>query len=616
MPITIGSNIASLRSQRYLERSSQQLSSTFERLASGQRINRASDDAAGLSIAESLKSGARVYTQALRNVNDGVSFLNVAQGALQQLSLIATRQAELAEQAASGTYSGAQRASLHREANSLVQEYNRVLRSTSFNGINALDGALSQFRIQQGYGAEESTAVALGSELGTRAGDGTFQALVTSSVTGGLTTTSGDFNGDGKLDFISSQGAINQVYIGQGDGTFTLGVTLPIAAAFMYDGLAADLNQDGKLDFVTTDSVSNTVVIYHGNGNATFQAGISIATGLAQTRPVRAGDINGDGLLDLVAGDAFVTGASIILNRGSGQYATATTQALNQSFELADFNQDGYVDFLAAQTNPKIYFGSSSGTFSQSPSITLASTGFNRVSTADINGDGNADIIGWASGLSVALGDGKGGFGSFTSSLTQFNYNPDVPVFNDFNGDGHLDAALYTYVNTIDVFYGKGDGTFSARNSYSTGAGSGAGMSSGDFTGDGVTDLLAGNYSSGTFLFRGNAESTGRRVPFQYAVDLMSVAGAKSALTTSLSYLNRITGELGVIGAAQSRFETSLSTLQSNVLNYDAARGRIADTDVASESANLVRLGISQQAATAVLAQANLGPQLALSLLS
>ena len=104
MAVNLGSNISSLRSQRMLSLSSEKLSSTFERLSSGQRINKASDDAAGLAIADNLRTKSRVFTQGVRNVNDGISLLNIADGAVSQLTNITTRLTELAEQAANGIF--------------------------------------------------------------------------------------------------------------------------------------------------------------------------------------------------------------------------------------------------------------------------------------------------------------------------------------------------------------------------------------------------------------------------------------------------------------------------------------------------------------------------------
>ena len=91
MAITIGSNIASLTAQRQLGRADNELSSIFERLSSGQRINKASDDAAGLAIANSLNTKSRVFTQGVKNFNDGLSLLNIADSSLEQLSTLVLR---------------------------------------------------------------------------------------------------------------------------------------------------------------------------------------------------------------------------------------------------------------------------------------------------------------------------------------------------------------------------------------------------------------------------------------------------------------------------------------------------------------------------------------------
>jgi flagellin len=116
MAITIGSNISSLMAQSKLAQSEQVLGGVFEWLSSGQRINRASDDAAGLAISESLGAKRRVYTQAIRNIGDGVSAINIAESALGQLGGVVERLRELSQQALSGTLGQAQRSALNNEA--------------------------------------------------------------------------------------------------------------------------------------------------------------------------------------------------------------------------------------------------------------------------------------------------------------------------------------------------------------------------------------------------------------------------------------------------------------------------------------------------------------------
>src|SRR6185312_10185234 len=155
--IRLGTNVDSLASQSELNSATSALTQSYKRLSSGLRINQASDDAAGLAIVSQLNSTTRVFTQAVRNVNDGVSAANIAEGALNALKQISERQLELAEEAANGTYSIKQRGALNTEANALVDEYNRIVSTTTFNGMNLFDPSLGSVTIQAGYGQTTGT---------------------------------------------------------------------------------------------------------------------------------------------------------------------------------------------------------------------------------------------------------------------------------------------------------------------------------------------------------------------------------------------------------------------------------------------------------------------------
>jgi flagellin len=140
MPITLGSNIASLRAQRSLGKSTLALSDVYQKLSSGQRINKASDDAAGLSIADSLKAQQRVATVAVRNANDGISSIAIADAALAEIGNTLSRMAELSEQSANGVFSIQQRSALGGEFIALASEIERIAVTTNFNGVTLLSG--------------------------------------------------------------------------------------------------------------------------------------------------------------------------------------------------------------------------------------------------------------------------------------------------------------------------------------------------------------------------------------------------------------------------------------------------------------------------------------------
>jgi len=186
--ITLGNNISSLQVQRRLSESTSGLTRTLERLSSGLRINRASDDAAGLTISSTLNADSRVYAQAIRNVNDGISLLNIADGATESLSQILNREEELSEQASNGILANRQRLALDAEAQALSKEYTRIARTTEFNGQTIFTADFGQLSLQAGY----STLV---SGLGGAVGDGTFQARVSYAVgSAPYSVTIGDFN--------------------------------------------------------------------------------------------------------------------------------------------------------------------------------------------------------------------------------------------------------------------------------------------------------------------------------------------------------------------------------------------------------------------------------------
>lgn len=141
MGLRIRTNVQSLISQRHLGASNDRVSKHMERLASGHRINKAADDAAGLAISENLRSDIRSMMQAKRNANDGVSLLQVAEGGLEEISNIMIRLKELSVQSASDTIGLHEREYLNREFMQLKDEVDRIAISTEFNGTRLLTGA-------------------------------------------------------------------------------------------------------------------------------------------------------------------------------------------------------------------------------------------------------------------------------------------------------------------------------------------------------------------------------------------------------------------------------------------------------------------------------------------
>jgi flagellin len=152
MGLRINTNLPSLVAQRNLRTTRSSLDKSFEKLSSGSRINHAGDDAAGLAISESLRAQLRGLTQAERNSQDGVSLIQIAEGAVAEISNILIRMRELGVQAASDTIGSNERKFLDLEFQQLLEEIDRISNSTEFNGVPVLNGKANVFDIQVGTG--------------------------------------------------------------------------------------------------------------------------------------------------------------------------------------------------------------------------------------------------------------------------------------------------------------------------------------------------------------------------------------------------------------------------------------------------------------------------------
>jgi flagellin len=158
MGLRISTNIAAMGAQRNLSNSTVEQTKTFNRLSSGNRITSAGDDAAGLSISENLKAQIRSLKQAERNANDGISFVQVAEGGLSEVGNILVRLRELSIQAASDTIGDRERGFIDKEYQSLKAEVDRIANSTNFNGTPLLNGEYAKDNLEIQVGARNNEA--------------------------------------------------------------------------------------------------------------------------------------------------------------------------------------------------------------------------------------------------------------------------------------------------------------------------------------------------------------------------------------------------------------------------------------------------------------------------
>ena len=190
MAVRIFNNIPSITAQRILGVNNARLALSVERISSGIRINRAADDAAGLAISEGLRSDIRALRQAVRNASDGISLMNVTEGALNEQSGILIRLRELASQAATGTVGSTERQTIQLEFTALRSELDRISATTEFNGQKLIDGNLasgiainSHTLIQIGIDNGADSRIDLNTQINLASIDSTQLAIHNLSVT-------------------------------------------------------------------------------------------------------------------------------------------------------------------------------------------------------------------------------------------------------------------------------------------------------------------------------------------------------------------------------------------------------------------------------------------------
>lgn len=251
MPLSINTNIASLTAQRAMINSNAGLETAFERLSTGKRVNSASDDAAGLAIGKDLESRVRGLNQAVRNVNDGISMVQIAEGALDEVTTILQRMRDLAVQAANGSLGSAERGYLDTEHKKLAESLNSVVGQAKFGSTQLIDTSDTPVTLQTGADASDTVSI-------------TFDKM--SDAILGLTEADVDLTGvtaDAEnFDFLVTNAVANA----QNQMTFTID-----GSTYVLDTTSADTSQ-AVSEAINNDAALSAVVTatYTGNTSITL----------------------------------------------------------------------------------------------------------------------------------------------------------------------------------------------------------------------------------------------------------------------------------------------------------------------------------------------------------
>jgi flagellin len=603
MAVSLGSNIQSLQAQRRLGEASSSLSSVYERLASGSRITRAKDDAAGLSIASSLGNKARVLNRAAQNIGDANSLLTIADSALAQVGDVLTRMTELAQQAANGTFSSNQRASLNKEYELLGREIKRIANVTTFNGLSLLQGS-------KAARARETSEMGVGSTtLGGVSVDGRFQVSSSTVVTNRVWIRD------------SVSGAVNEVTLGDLDSSV--------------EGAAVLANGDAIISYV--DGASGEAVLARfsqATGTltqlGTSSQGVYSALAVSADGSAAAFALGGSrfGVMDLNTGTVRLEAASMpsvtrISISANGSFAAAMTGVGAYLFDMGDAAATPTRTFLSgtggAQSfgvaNDGTYYMRSTGNFTGQNAAAVGQIFSYNIRSASYSQLTNLTSANTMSSTSATL--------SSDGSSLYF-----ISADNAFTGENTLGRRQLIKFDLIDrgfsqltnITAASGDTSLSTNSFVSADGARVFSMGTSviyeyDTTPEASRfDIEVGFGTQGGITASVRAALSAVRGIG--ALTLSNVLLSRATLDRMRSNSEAIAESRGIVGAGLSRLQVAGNLTGAQRDAAISAQGRISDADVAGESAALIRLQISQQAAASVLAQANQAPALALRLLS
>ena len=551
MGLVINHNLMAMNTARNLSIAYGRLAISTQRLSSGLRVNSGADDAAGLAVRETMRADIAVINQGVRNAGDAISMIQTADGALSVVDEKLIRMKELAEQASTGTYSTAQRAIMDGEYQAMAAEIDRIANATDFNGVKLLDGSLSTLH-----------ASGMKIHFGT-----------------------------------GNSSAEDYYYIQMDDMRATTSTGLQVGGGATAEILAA-----------TTDFASGGVAVASGAAGQYFAYSYDVS-----------GVTSGDTTLSDFAGFYYLasgttlSGMVDLLNQG-----TVARTYLDLANASAAMSAAGISGTYLTVGNLQVWF----------MSATLLTAGISGWGAANAVGIDLANITNTTSGNVIASalvdainGTTKGNMWAVQSGGTVMLVYKDAGVAG--NGTTVATGTLVTGTFSSTTLSGGGAtwaiaavATQTDGNKYLqlTGNDRGANYD--------ITIQSAATLSSANLTALGWADAQADFAETEATgsggwagADILTQSSAQEAMAQISTAINTKDAQRANLGALQNRFQNTITNLQIQAENTQAAESRISDVDVAAEMTNFTRNSILTQAATAMLAQANAMSRLALQLL-
>ena len=641
MSLVVNTNVKSSIAQDSIMKVGRNLSTAMERLSTGNRINSAKDDAAGLGISNRMTSQIRGLNMAIKNANDGISLMQTAEGALDEVTSSLQRMRELAVQAANGTNNAQDRAALDAEVQQLKSEIDRTAKTTQFNSINLLDGSFKNKTLQIGDKANQTLKVGIASSkvsdlgLGASAGGGNVFIGGRLGFTDTASTISTLLLSAGSISLVingtiisriksSTSGAnnttldINDVVTGINNSRAGVTASAFNEATAAVAGHGVIGSNNALTITVTTIDDASSVAIKVSNTNSLQEVADKInAQGGAATAQAR---INDEGKLVLFNN----SGAKIVVTDVIG--GTATGANLAVGFKSASIFQ-GMLK-LESQTESPVKIGtlSKAGTLSATVSNAVLKT----LGLVQTYGMRSGDLVTTSPGYSTEqFTDAYTYEGAAIATSTTVWLAGEVKINGvDIYRSGQETNTTSKKVQLINTFADQ-TGVFAEKVSNTNGkqiirlnsvnnrpisvdlGNQTVTAGYGGFASHGLREVNVGDaFYDATKPTSGNGGGSSMS-----GLNVLSAASAADAMKAIDNAITQVDQSRAQLGAYQNRLNATVNNLSNVATNTEQSRSRILDTDYSQETTQLAKSQIIQQAATAMLAQANQSSQMVLSLL-
>ena len=628
----INTNMAGVTTLYHLRNKEDAMNQALERISSGLRINNAVDDAAGASLVNRMTSQIKGLEAAIRNAADAVSLTQTAEGALDEVSSILHRMRELAVQAANGVYTGQDRQAIQNEVGQLQLELSRIAENSTFNAVKMLNGDFTNTAFQIGFQPGDSAILSIENVDPTGLGEYLvstdqlrnssstfFPAAFPSVASDKASLTSKIIEGED----ITIYGNVGNATIDINGGATAKDIAAAITARKGETGVYADAQTRMNIEFSEESSEKTDTVSFnlYGKNDTAVLIAANVEFGVDGGRSANlselAAAVNGTSGKTGITASLSIDKSTLTLISDDGydvvveDYALVGVTGPTMNVMGSDADYANITDTANVYDAIKLTAGTEPNTVGVSGELTFHSPFIFSVSSESVGTD-TAPTLSMVGASATAVGSM-----SLTAGLTELLVVPTTTGVstNSANGTGMTiefrtdsSGGVITPVRVLNLGTGFNYGDTITLDTDIIGGSE-----------DLVITLTAPNSETGEIKYGGGMFSgnpSGAQLSSVSSLDVLNVANSLKMLTAVDGALVRIDLERSDLGATMSRMEHTINNLSNIVVNTKAARSRIADADIAAESTELSKAQVLNQAAQAMLAQANKAQQSILQLLN